>query len=75
MKDLGRFTKAGASMLVMAIVGGAIIPLIFGFIVDAVKTTEQALVADYQTAYWVMVPCYLFIFYYAVSGHKIRTKS
>jgi len=75
MKDLGRFTKAGASLLVMAIVGGAVIPLIFGFIVDAVKTTEQALVADYQSAYWVMVPCYLFIFYYAVSGHKIRTKS
>ena len=73
MKDLGRFTKAGASLLVMAIVGGAVIPLIFGFIVDAVKTTEQALVADYQSAYWVMVPCYLFIFYYAVSGHKIRT--
>lgn len=75
MKDLGRFTKAGASMLVMAIVGGAVVPLIFGFIVDAVKTTEVALVGDYQSAYWVMVPCYLFIFYYAVSGHKIRTRS
>jgi glucose/galactose transporter len=74
IKDLGRFTKAGASMLVMAIVGGAVIPLIFGVIVDAVKTTEAALVTDYQTAYWVMVPCYLFIFYFAVSGHKIRTK-
>lgn len=74
LKDLGKFTKAGASILVMAIVGGAVIPLIFGVIVDAVKTTEQALVADYQSAYWVMVPCYLFIFYFAVSGHKIRTK-
>jgi glucose/galactose transporter len=74
IKDLGRFTKAGASMLVMAIVGGAVIPLIFGVIVDAVKTTEEALVTDYQAAYWVMVPCYLFIFYFAVSGHKIRTK-
>ena len=43
MKDLGKFTKAGASILVMAIVGGAVIPLIFGFIVDAVKTSEQAI--------------------------------
>jgi len=75
MKDLGKFTKAGASLLVMAIVGGAVIPLIFGTIVDAVKITEEAVVGDYQTAYWVMVPCYLFILYFAVSGHKIRTKN
>ncbi len=75
MKDLGKFTKVGASFLVMAIVGGAVIPLIFGTIVDAIKTTEQAVVANYQSAYWVMVPCYLFILYFAISGHKIRTKS
>jgi len=74
MKDLGKFTKVGASLLVTAIVGGAVIPLIFGVIVDAVKTTEQAVVANYQTAYWVMVPCYAFILYFAISGHKIRTK-
>ncbi len=74
MKDLGKFTKVGASLLVTAIFGGAVVPLIFGFIVDAVKTTEVALVGDYQTAYWVMVPCYAFILYFAVSGHKIRTK-
>ena len=74
MKDLGKFTKVGASFLVMAIFGGAVIPLVFGLIVDAVKTTEVVLVANYQTAYWVMVPCYLFILYFAVSGHKIRTK-
>jgi FHS family L-fucose permease-like MFS transporter len=74
IKDLGRFTKAGASILVMAIVGGAVIPLIFGYIVDAVKTTQEALVTDYQSAYWVMVPCYLFILYFALSGHKIRTR-
>ena len=73
LKDLGKFTKAGASLLVMAIFGGAVIPLIFGVIVDAVKTTEQAVVANYQTAYWVMVPCYLFILYFAISGYKIRT--
>ena len=58
----------------MAIVGGAVIPLIFGFIVDAVKTSEVAVVANYQAAYWVMVPCYLFILYFAISGHKVRTK-
>lgn len=74
MKDLGKFTKVGASLLVTAIVGGAVVPLIFGTIVDAVKTTEEAVVGNYQTAYWIMVPCYLFILYFAISGHKIRTK-
>lgn len=74
IKDLGRFTKAGASMLVMAIVGGAILPLIYGFIVDAIKTAEVAVVSDYQAAYWVMIPSYLFVLYYALHGHKIRTK-
>jgi len=74
LKDLGRFTKSGTSLLVMTLVGAAIVPLIFGSIVDAVKTTEQAVAADYQVAYWVLVPSFLFILYYAVSGHKIRTR-
>ena len=70
--DLGKFTKTGASMLVMGIVGGAIIPLIFGFLIDVVKTTEAATVADYQTAYWIFIPAYLYILYFAVKGNKIR---
>jgi fucose permease len=76
ISDLGKFTKTGASLLVMGIVGGAVIPLIFGFLVDAVKagTDTAASVADYQTAYWIMVPCYLFILYFALHGHKIRVK-
>lgn len=74
LKDLGRFTKAGASLLVMAIVGGAVIPLIFGIIVDTVKTTEAAIVSDYQSAYWILIPCYIFILYFAISGHKVRTR-
>ena len=40
--DLGKFTKTGASLLVMGIVGGAVLPLIFGFTIDAIKTTEVA---------------------------------
>lgn len=71
--DLGRFTKIGSSFLVMGIVGGAVIPLIFGYIVDIVKgAKEVASVTDFQTAYWIMIPCYLFIFYFAVHGHRIR---
>jgi glucose/galactose transporter len=61
--DLGRFTKIGSSLLIMGICGGALIPLLYGWLVE---------LSNAQQAYWVMVPCYLFIWYYAVSGHKIR---
>lgn len=71
--DLGRFTKTGSSILVMAIVGGAVIPLIFGFFVDGLKgDLGAATVGNYQSAYWIMMPCYLFILYFALHGHKIR---
>ncbi len=63
MADLGKFTKAGSSLMVIAIVGGAVIPTIYGFTKDAFGG---------QNAYWVAVPCFLFILYYALSGHKIR---
>lgn len=73
--DLGRFTKIGSSILVMGIVGGAFIPTLFGFLVDINKgTAEVATAANYQAAYWILLPCYLFILYFALHGHKIRTK-
>ncbi|MDB5264019.1 MAG: major facilitator transporter [Adhaeribacter sp.] len=64
--DLGRFTKIGSSFLIMAIAGGAVIPLIYGFLADSLNP---------QQAYWIMVPCYLFILYYGTVGHKMRSKA
>ena len=63
MADLGKFTKAGAGLLTMAIAGGAVIPTVFGFLKDA--TTPQQ-------AYWLALPCFLFILYYGGAGYKIR---
>lgn len=65
LADLGKFTKTGSSLLVMGIIGGAILPLLFGYVAD---------ISTYQLAYLVCLPSYLFIFYFAVSGNKIRTK-
>lgn len=71
--DLGRFTKIGSSFLVMGIFGGAVIPLLFGFLVDLNKgQAEAASVLNFQSAYWILVPCYVFILYFALHGHKIR---
>lgn len=61
--DLGRFTKTGSSLLVTGIIGGAFLPLLFGYV------AEQA---SYQNAYLVCLPAYLYIIYYALSGSKIR---
>ncbi|MBA4323246.1 MAG: hypothetical protein C0408_10570, partial [Odoribacter sp.] len=61
---LGRFTKTGSAMLIMAIAGGAILPLIYGKLAVDFST---------QTAYWVCVPSYLVIMYYAFIGYKARS--
>lgn len=63
LADVGRFTKAASSLLVMGIAGGAIIPLAYGALAEG---------WDRQHAYWILVPCYLFIFYFATKGYKIR---
>jgi len=63
MADLGKFTKAGSSLLTMAIAGGAVMPWLQGLVQDAFS---------YQTSYWVSVPCFLFILYYGLAGYKVR---
>ena len=73
---LGKFTKSGASLMVVAIVGGAILPLIFGFILDAITPAGKvASACDFQKAYRLFIPCYLFILYYALAGYKAGFKS
>ncbi len=58
---LGKFTKIGSALLVMAIAGGAILPLVYGKLSESMGT---------QQAYWIMVPCYLYILYFATKGYK-----
>lgn len=64
LKGLGKYTAQGSALLIMGISGGAILPLIFG------KISHQA--NDLQIAYIIGLPCYLFILFYALIGHKIR---
>jgi MFS transporter, FHS family, L-fucose permease len=63
INGLGRFTKIGSSFLIMAIAGGAVIPLLYGYLADMNSPHE---------AYWIAIPSYLFILYYALFGHKAR---
>ncbi|HEY5751224.1 MAG TPA: sugar MFS transporter [Chryseolinea sp.] len=63
LDGLGRFTKLGASVMIMGLCGNAILPLLYGHFAD---------VYNVRAAYWVLFPCYLYLVFYAFSGHKIR---
>ncbi|WP_308991347.1 sugar MFS transporter [Mariniflexile litorale] len=82
LKGLGKFTKTASALLIMAISGGAIIPPLYGKLVDGNKVayladgmSEAMATATASTkGYWVLLPCYLIILYYAISGHKLGLK-
>ncbi|MES2375030.1 MAG: sugar MFS transporter [Bacteroidota bacterium] len=63
LNGLGRFTKIGSSLLIMGIAGGAIVPLLYGRLADIFNTRQ---------AYWILVPIYIFVFYFALAGHKVK---
>jgi len=62
IKGLGKHIKTGSALLIMAISGGAILSLTWGKLSD---------IFDSQTAYLILIPAYLIIFYYATFGYKI----
>ena len=82
LKGLGKFTKTASALLIMAISGGAIIPPLYGQLVDADKAeliaqglSEAAATAQAATeGYWILLPCYIIILYYAIWGHKLGLK-
>jgi len=61
--ELGPRTGEGSGLLCMAIVGGAIVPVIMGFAADHVGLTA---------AFAVPLVCYLYIVHYGLSGHRVR---
>jgi len=64
INGLGKFTQIGSAILVMGIAGGALIPQIYGLL-------DKSL--GYQLAFLIcMLPCYLYILYYATSGYRPR---
>ena len=67
LEGLGKYTAKGSALLIMAIAGGAILPLIFG-------RTAQA-IGDMQLSYLIGIVCYLFILMYALKWHKMNSWS
>lgn len=65
IKELGEDTKLGSSFIIMSIVGGAILPLIFGHVSD--------LYSNIQLGYIVPSFCFFVVLIFAVHGHKVST--
>ncbi len=65
VKNLGAYTKKGASYIIMSIVGGALIPLVMG-----------ALAQSYSTSFSYVIPlgCFVIVFLFAVFGYKVKSR-
>ena len=63
LDGLGRFTKIGASLMIMGLVGNALLPMVYGYLVDIFNARE---------AYWVLFPCYVYLVFYAFRGYRLR---
>lgn len=62
---LGKHTEVGSAFLIMGIAGGALIPSAYAHLSEVIH---------FQTAFAVlMIPCYLYILYYGLSGHRVGT--
>jgi glucose/galactose transporter len=62
IKNLGKHTKTGSSLLIMGLCGNALMPQIYGLVADHVSL---------KAGYWVLVPCFLYLIFFAFYGHKI----
>jgi FHS family L-fucose permease-like MFS transporter len=65
VKNLGMYTKKGASYIIMSIVGGALMPVLMG-----------ALAQSYSTPFSYIIPliCFVFVFFFGTNGYKIKTR-
>ena len=66
---IGKALKTGSALLIMAILGGALALPVW------TSMSPDRSIASSQHAYWVLIPFYLFIGWYAMSGHKLRKKA
>tara|TARA_R110002072_G_scaffold288936_10_gene455703 strand:- start:1149 stop:2303 length:1155 start_codon:yes stop_codon:yes gene_type:complete len=72
IKGLGDYTNTGSGLLIMAIVGGALIPPLMGYLsTDPISGDPSHL----QFAFIVPLVCYIYIAFYAFKAYKIKLKN
>jgi MFS transporter, FHS family, L-fucose permease len=67
INGLGKFTKIGSALLIMGIAGGALLPLLY----TTLKDKASFNCSNSASFLMVILPCYAFIFYYAVEGYSV----
>jgi glucose/galactose transporter len=80
LEGLGKHTKTASALLIMAIAGGAIIPPLYGMLVDKGKenliqsglSSSDALATSAQESYYILIPCYLIIYGFALFAKRFR---
>jgi glucose/galactose transporter len=80
LDGLGKHTKTAAALLIMAISGGAIIPPLYGRLVDSGKEAlidsgleaSDALAVAAKESYYILIPCYAIIFVFALWGQRLK---
>lgn len=71
INKLGKHTNLGSAFLVMALSGSAFMPMIYHALVEA-----QAILTPFEAmkqAYWILIPCFAYIVWYAARGYRIRS--
>lgn len=63
IRGLGKWTTLGSSLLVMALCGNAILSLLYGLMTDYMSL---------QASYWLLIPCFAYMIYYALWGYKVE---
>ena len=67
IKNLGSYTELASSLIVMSVVGGAILPRIFGLISDGT--------GNIQLGYIVPLCCFLVVAYFGWKGYKVKLEN
>ena len=71
INGLGRFTNLGSAFLVMALCGSAFMPMIYHALVDS--STAISAFAAMKKAYWILIPSFAYIVWYAAYGFRIKS--
>lgn len=72
INGLGKLTNLGSAFLVMALCGSAIMPMVYHSIVDS-YISSPSLFAAMKNAYWILIPSFAYIVWYASFGFRIRS--
>jgi len=62
INNLGKHTKTASALMIMGILGGALLPMVYGYFSQTMNN---------HSAYFILIPLYIYIAFFAIKGHKI----